>query len=83
MFAAIAAHNPYPAAHFPELHFNQLVLKAIFLGIPVEPIRELPRRVTPELRRMVSESASERRAAGRSIPPDVAHVLALTDPDTP
>ena len=83
VFAAIAHDNPFPAAHFPELSFNQLVLKAIFLGLPVQPIRALARRVTPELRRMVSEFASERRAAGRTVPLDVAHVLALSEPDLP
>lgn len=77
VFAAIANDNPYPAAHFPELNFNQLVLKAIFLSVPVARIVGLSRRATPELRRMVSEYASERRAAGRPVPSDVAHVLAL------
>ncbi|MET0339496.1 MAG: EboA domain-containing protein [Polyangiales bacterium] len=83
VFTAIAHDNPFPATHFPELSFNQLVLKAIFLGLSVLPIRALARRATPELRRMVSEYAIERRAAGRTVPPDVAHVLALTAPDDP
>lgn len=77
VFAAIASHNPLPAAYFPELHFNQLVLKAIFMGVPVADIVGLEERATPELRRMVTEYASERRAAGRPVPPDVDHVLAL------
>ena len=81
VFAAIAHDNPFPAAHFPEASFNQLVLKAIFLGLSVQSIRALPRRATPELRRMVSELASERRAAGRTVPSDVAYVLALSEPD--
>jgi hypothetical protein len=78
VFAAIANDNPYPAAHFPALNFNQLVLKAIFLGVPVARIVGLPQRATAELRRMVSEYASERRAAGRPIPSDVDHVLAIS-----
>lgn len=78
VFAAIASDNPFPAAHFPELHFNQLVLKAIFMGVPVSRIVGLEARATAELRRMVSEFASERRAAGRPVPSDVDHVLALS-----
>ena len=79
VFAAIASDNPYPAAHFPELHFNQLVLKAIFLGVSVERIVGLERRTNPELLRMAREYASERRAAGRPVPSDVDHVIALCE----
>ena len=78
VFAAIANDNPLPAAHFPELNFNQLVLKAIFMGVPVTRIDGLATRRTPELRRMVTEYANERRAAGRTVPSDVDHVLELT-----
>lgn len=79
VFRAIAIENEYPSSHFPELHLNQLVLKAIFLGVPVHGIVGLPRRATPELRRMVSEYETERRAAGRPIPDDVPYVIALCD----
>lgn len=77
VFRAIASDNEYPARHFPPLHFQQLVLKAIFLGVPVADIVGLRERVSPELRRMVSEYASERRAAGRPVPADVDYVLSL------
>src|SRR5262249_16196309 len=33
VFEAIACENPYPAQHFPELHFNQMALKAAFSGV--------------------------------------------------
>ena len=79
VFRAIAVDNAYPSSHFPELHLNQLVLKAIFLGVAVRGIVGLRERATPELRRMVSEYESERRAAGRSIPDDVPYVIALCD----
>ena len=71
LFEAIACENPYPARHFPELNFNQMVLKALFTGVPLERILDLESRVTPELRRMATAYASERRAAGRSVPPDI------------
>jgi hypothetical protein len=75
VFRAIACDNPYPAAHFPEASFNQMVLKAVFVGAPVSRIVGLSRRATPELRRMAEDYASERRAAGRAVPEDVTLVL--------
>lgn len=74
LFDAIACENPYPALHFPELNFNQLVLKALFTGVPLQRILGLEGRVTPELRRMAAGYASERRAAGRSVPPDIGRL---------
>jgi hypothetical protein len=74
-FAAIACENAYPARFFPELNFNQMVLKAIFMEVPVRRIEGLASRLTTELGRMVSGYASERRAAGRPVPADVDYVL--------
>lgn len=74
LFDAIACENPYPALHFPELNFNQLVLKALFTGVPLQRILGIEGRVTPELRRMAADYASERRAAGRSVPPDIGRL---------
>jgi len=71
LFEAIACENPYPARHFPELNFNQMVLKALFTGVALERIIAIDGRVTPELSRMAAGYASERRAAGRSVPPDI------------
>jgi hypothetical protein len=75
VFEAIACENPFPARHFPESSFNQMVLKAIFIGVRVGRILGLEGRITPELRRMAADYASERRAAGRSVPDDVAYLL--------
>ena len=71
VFEAIACENPYPARFFPDDAFNQLVLKAFFTGVPVRRIVGLKGRVTPELSRMARDYASERRAAGRPVPPDL------------
>lgn len=76
VLAAIANDNPFPAAHLPDPAFNQMVLKVLFVGLPAAAIVGLARRATPELRRMVEGYASERRAAGRSVPSDVDVVLA-------
>jgi hypothetical protein len=71
VFEAIACENPYPARFFPEANFNQLVLKAFFTGVAVHRIEGLRGRRTPELIRMANAYASERRAAGRSVPDDL------------
>jgi len=75
VFEAIACENFYPAKHFPDLNFNQLVIKAFFIGIAVRRIAGLAERKTVELRRMAADYASERRAAGRSVPDDIDLVL--------
>jgi hypothetical protein len=75
LFEAIACENPYPAAHFPEPNFNQMILKALFIGVPLRRIVGLPERVTGELKRMAADYASERRAAGRSVSVDIGDVL--------
>jgi hypothetical protein len=76
LFEAIACENPYPARHFPELAFNQMVLKALHTGVALDRVLGLRDRVTPELGRMAAGYASERRAAGRSVPPDIARLSA-------
>ncbi|HVU49420.1 MAG TPA: EboA domain-containing protein [Polyangia bacterium] len=72
---AIACENAFPARHFSEEAFNQLVLKCLFCEVSLARVVDLRRRVTPELRRMVEAYASERRAAGRPVPSDIALVL--------
>jgi hypothetical protein len=75
VFEAIACENAYPAGYLSDLAFNQLVLKAFFTGVEVRRIVNLERRVTPELSRMANDYASERRAAGRPVPPDIGLVI--------
>jgi len=72
IFEAIACENPYPAAHFPDDNFNQMALKAAFVGIALDRIVHLSSRQSPELARMADDYAAERRAAGRPVPPDLA-----------
>ncbi|MBV1859172.1 MAG: EboA domain-containing protein [Nannocystaceae bacterium] len=71
VFRAIACGNPFPAAYFPDDNFNQLVLKAVFMGVPVREIDALSGRVTAELVRMADDFAAERTAAGRPVPVDI------------
>ncbi len=71
VFEAIACDNPYPAEHFPELAFNQLVLKAAFNDVALARIFGLDARRNAELARMATDFAAERRAAGRPVPADL------------
>jgi len=74
-FEAIACDNPYPALYFPELHFNQLFLKAMFVGVALERIVGLESRLNRELTRMALDFAAERRAAGERLPADLPRAL--------
>ena len=77
VFEALACENPYPASHFPDRNFNQLVLKAMFNSIELSRILGLKERRNAELSRMACDYAAERTAAGRTVPADID--LALKD----
>jgi hypothetical protein len=77
LFEAIAVGNPFPRKHFDEPSFNQLVMKALFLGVTARGILGLERRVTSELTRMLGDYRSERVAAGRPVPHDLGWIMAL------
>jgi hypothetical protein len=79
VFAAIACDNPYPAALFPSLNFNQLVLKVIFNELPLSRVMGYQERITPELQRMARDFGDERRAAGRAVPDDLSLLLNVND----
>jgi hypothetical protein len=85
LFEAVACENAYPARHFPERNFNQLVLKALFNGVALARIQGLAGRRNPELARMATDYAAERRAAGRSVPADIdlATTVAVAEPPGP
>lgn len=74
VFEAIVCENPFPADHFEPLNFNQAVMKAIFMEVPLARVEQLRRRISPELSRMAAGYASERRAAGRVVPRDAEYL---------
>jgi hypothetical protein len=80
VFEAIACENPFPALAFPDLSFNQMVIKAVFLEVSVRRIEGLPQRTSSELVRMAAGLASERRAAGREVPEDIQFILESSAP---
>ena len=71
VFRAIAHHNPYPQEFFTDAQWNQMVLKALFIGVPLYPIQCLDRRANPELARMLIDYARERTAAHRRVSPEL------------
>ena len=71
VLAALILDNPYPACLFNEAQFNQMVLKALFLGLSIERIEGLAKRANPDLARMGENYVVEREEAGRSVPVDI------------
>jgi len=71
LYAALAQYNPYPAEYYTDHEFNQLVLKALFMGISIAPVSNLQKRANAELSQMCENYIKERVAADRSIPADI------------
>lgn len=75
-----AAVGPYAADHLDPHAWRHAVLKCLFTGVPVAAVAGAERRAhgDAELARMLADYASERTAAGRSVPPDLHRVLNMT-----
>ncbi len=71
VFEAIAWGSPYPVKYFDDVAWQQLVIKAIFMGVPLYPIHGLDGRLSADLARMALDLADERRSAGRDVQTDV------------
>lgn len=71
VFAAIAHRNPFPAERFTDAQWNQMVLKTLFVGLPLAPIVGLDERVNDPLMRNLCDLAHERWAAGRTVSPEL------------
>lgn len=79
LFESTACENPYPGRHFPEPNFNQMVLKSLFIGVRLERIVGLDRRLNAELSRMALDYARERTLAHREVPPDIDRAIRPSD----
>lgn len=71
VFEAVAHGSPYPSEHFDEAAFDQMVVKALFVGSRLEPIQGLDARRNPTLARMLTDYAHERWAADRPVSPEL------------
>ncbi|MFB6814004.1 EboA domain-containing protein [Streptomyces sp. NPDC056347] len=74
-----AALGPYAHAHLDQYRWRQAVLKCLFTGIPLAKVAGLHERRDAELARMATAFATERRAAGRTVPADLWLVATHTD----
>jgi hypothetical protein len=67
VFEAVAHRNPYPRESFAEDAWNQMIVKALFIGSALWPVQGLDERANPRLARMLVGLAQERWAAGRPV----------------
>lgn len=71
IFDAVAHRNPFPAERLDEPAWNQMVLKALFVGSQLRPIQRLDERANPRLAQILLDFAHERWAAGRDAPSEL------------
>ncbi len=71
VFEAVAHRNPYPSEQFAEQAWNQMVLKALFVGTRLDLVVGLDRRRNANLARMLCDYAHERWAASRPVSPEL------------
>ncbi len=76
VFNAVALNNPYPAQYLDDLAWNQMVLKALFIGSPLQPIYGLESRNNLQLSQMLIDYARERLAAKRTVNPELWQLVA-------
>jgi hypothetical protein len=76
VFEAVAHRNPYPREAFAEEAWNQMVVKAFFMGSTLWPIQGLDDRGNPRLARMLVGLAQERWAAQRPVSGEVWRCVA-------
>lgn len=69
-----AAVGPFAAAHLDDHAWRHAVLKLVFMGVSLDAVAGLDERADDELARMAHDFAAERRAAGRTVPDDVARI---------
>jgi hypothetical protein len=67
VFEAVAHRNPYPRETFSQDAWNQMVVKALFMGSTLWPIQGLDQRANRGLARMLVGLAQERWAAQRLV----------------
>ena len=75
VFNAVALRNPFPGDYFDQSSWNQMILKAVFVGSPLHLIQQIDQRANADLARMLSDYAHERWAAQRDITPELWRLI--------
>ncbi|MBI5364164.1 MAG: EboA domain-containing protein [Planctomycetes bacterium] len=75
VYEAAACDTPYPALHFDDLAWRQLVIKALFVEAPLWRVHGLDTRLSEELARMALDLCDERRSAHRPVQHELWLVL--------
>ncbi len=71
VFEAVVLDSPFAVRHFDDGAWNQAVIKAVFLGVPLWRLFGLDTRLGPELARMALDLVDERRSAHRDVQPEL------------
>ncbi|HCN44515.1 MAG TPA: hypothetical protein DIT18_01685 [Pseudomonas sp.] len=77
VFAALALDTPYPARHYPERPYNQLVLKALGMGLDASRLNGLSQRHGVTLNQLAMDLLDEQLAAGRTVSPGLSLLIAF------
>jgi len=77
LLSAAWCNNPFSARHLSDHDYRKAVLKAFFVGVPVDGFLGLESRADETLTQSLNEYADERLAAGRPVPPAVWAVAAV------
>jgi hypothetical protein len=76
VFFAVSQRNPYPSERFDDIAWNQMIVKCLFVELPLRGVTGLDARANADLARMISGLARERWAAGRDISPEAWRCVA-------
>ena len=79
LFTAIALNNDYPAQHYLQREYQQLVLKSLFMDIDISQIIGLKQRRCPELSVLAMDLIKERLVANRQPPSSIYLAINFTD----
>lgn len=82
VFNAVALNNPYPAKYLNDLAWNQMVLKALFVGSSLNAIYGLNMRNNQQLSQMLVDYTRERLAANRTVSPQLWELAMPFQPQT-